>query len=208
MKIASIGIGNVGFALANHLQQKGHTLLIAHDDPQSVSVQKALSRNAHFQVLPVQEAVDAADLILLAVPFRANEVVLKGLQFKGKTLVDCTNPVGPGMTHGLKSEQSGSEFVQALASDAQVVKAYSIYGYENFADTAFPGYAVKPVMLIAGDDAQAKGQVKALNDDLGFETLDTGALSQALHLEHMTLLWVNMVRMGGLNPHLAWAYLH
>ena len=47
----------------------------------------------------------------------------------------------------------------------------------------------KPVMLIAGDDADSKGKVTQLNEDLGFETLDVGALSRALHLEHMTLLW-------------------
>ena len=36
--------------------------------------------------------------------------------------------------------------------------------------------------------------VAQLNLDLGFDTLDIGDLSQALHMEHMTLLWVSMVR--------------
>jgi hypothetical protein len=62
-------------------------------------------------------------------------------------------------------------------------------------------------MLIAGNDPAAKQQVAALCTDLGFEAVDTGALAQALHLEHMTLLWVKMVRTGGMNPHLAWAKL-
>ncbi len=62
-------------------------------------------------------------------------------------------------------------------------------------------------MLIAGDDAESKAQVQSLNDDLGFETLDVGALNQALHLEHMTLLWVKMVRANGHNPHFTWAKL-
>jgi len=30
---------------------------------------------------------------------------------------------------------------------------------------------------------------------------------QSLHLEHMTLLWIRMVRMGGHSPHLVWAAL-
>jgi len=115
--------------------------------------------------------------------------------------------VGPGISHGLKSERSGAEVVQELAPDAQVVKAYSIYGFENFADSSFPASNVKPVMLIAGNDTAAKQQVAALNADLGFETLDTGMLAQSLHLEHMTLLWVKMVRAGDHNPHFAWAYL-
>lgn len=208
MTLAFIGIGNVGFALAHHLQQKGHQILIAHDGGEtSTSVQKALAQNPHFLVKPVQQAVTLADVVLLATPFKANEAILKGVQFQGKMLVDCTNPVGPGFTHGLKSERSGAEWVQECAPDARVVKAYSIYGFENFADATFPAYNVKPVMLIAGNDAAAKKQVAELNTDLGFETLDTGALSQALHLEHMTLLWVKMVRMGGHSPHFAWASL-
>lgn len=208
MTLAFIGIGNVGFALANNLQKKGHRILVAHDGGEaSESVRKALAQNPEFIVKPVQQAVDEADVVLLAIPFRANEAALNGIRFNGKTLVDCTNPVGPGISHGLKSERSGAEVVQQLAPDARVVKAYSIYGFENFADSSFPDFNVKPVMLIAGDDAAAKQQVAALNTDLGFETLDTGALAQSLHLEHLTLLWVKMVRMGGHSPHFAWAYL-
>ena len=62
-------------------------------------------------------------------------------------------------------------------------------------------------MLIASNDGNAKKQVQTLNIDLGFETLDTGNLLQALHLEHMTLLWVKMVRANGHHPHFTWAYL-
>ncbi len=208
MTLAFIGIGNVGFAIANNLQKKGHQILVAHNGGEaSESVRKALGQNPGFIVKPVQQAVDEADVVLLAIPFRANEAALNGIRFNGKTLVDCTNPVGPGISHGLKSERSGAEVVQELAPDAQVVKAYSIYGFENFADSSFPASNVKPVMLIAGNDTAAKQQVAALNADLGFETLDTGMLAQSLHLEHMTLLWVKMVRAGGHSPHFAWAYL-
>jgi predicted dinucleotide-binding enzyme len=61
-------------------------------------------------------------------------------------------------------------------------------------------------MLIAGNDAGAKKHVTSLNTDLGFGTLDTGDLSQSLHLEHMTLLWVKMVRANG-HPNFTWSYL-
>jgi predicted dinucleotide-binding enzyme len=107
----------------------------------------------------------------------------------------------------LKSEISGSEKVQEWAPDAKVVKAFTIYGFENFQDSSFPKYDVKPFMMIAGNDIQAKEMVKIINIDLGFETVDTGKLDQALHLEHMTLLWVKMVRRDGHHPNFVWAYL-
>ena len=207
MKLAFIGIGNVGFAIARNLGKKGHDIIVANDNPDSDSVRKAVETCPGFRVLPLQAAIDAADMVLLAIPFKANETTLPGLHFHGKTLVDCTNPVGPGISHGLNSERSGSERVQELAPDARVVKAFSIYGFENFADSAFPNYAVSPAMLMAGNDASAKQQVASIVTDLGFEAVDTGALPQALHLEHMTLLWVKMVRAGGRNPHFVWAKL-
>ena len=43
----------------------------------------------------------------------ANQSIIEGLQSElgGRIVVDCTNPVGRGFTHGLNNEQSGAEFV-------------------------------------------------------------------------------------------------
>ncbi len=207
MKLACIGIGQVGFALANNLQQKGHDITIAHNNIQSESVLSAQKRNSSFSALSIQEAINTSEVIFLATPFSAAEAILLSLDFAGKTLVDCTNPVGPGISHGLESKISGAEKVQEWAPTAKVVKAYTIYGFENLENPSFPDYHIKPVMLIAGNEATAKEQVETLNTDLGFNTLDTGNLSQALHLEHMTLLWVKMVRVNRHHPNFTWAYL-
>lgn len=207
MKIGFIGIGKVGFAIANNLQKLGHEIVIGAGNSQSESVQSALSANAAFTVSAIQDMVDAADLVFLATPFQVNQGVLNGIDFHGKTLVDCTNPVGPGITHGLQSQKSGAEAVQEWAKNAKVVKAFNIYGYENFVDNAFSRYNVQPVMLIAGNDLAAKNMVSELLRQLNYFPKDTGSLSQALHLEHMTLLWVKMVRMNGHHPHFTWAYL-
>lgn len=207
MKIAFIGIGNVGYAIANNLSKKGHEIWVGSNDDNSKSVANVRQSNPSFKIAIVQEAINNSDIVFLATPFQANETVLKGLVFHGKTLVDCTNPVGPGLTHGLNNVKSGSEFVQALAPDAKVVKAFSIYGFENFIDSSFLAYNVKPAMLIAGNVAQAKQQAGSLIEELGFQVIDTGALNQALHLEHMTLLWVKMARINGHHPNFVWAYL-
>jgi len=87
------------------------------------------------------------------------------------------------------------------------VKAFTIYGFENFENNAYPGYGVKPAMFFCGNDAAAKATTADLISQLGWEPLDVGGLEQALHLEHMTLLWVRMVRMNGHSPHLVWAAL-
>lgn len=211
MRIAFIGAGKVGAPLAEHLARAGHEVVLAsgREGSLSASVGRALKRHPALVARSAEEAVRGAEVVFLATPFQANGAVLKPLAaaLEGKVLVDCTNPVGPGLTHGLKSERSGSELVQMLAPRAWVVKAFSVYGFENFEDPTFPGAGLKPAMFFCGDDAGAKQQVGQLIADVGFEPLDVGGLVQALHLEHMTLLWVRMVRANGHPPHLAWAAL-
>ena len=62
-------------------------------------------------------------------------------------------------------------------------------------------------MPICGDSPVAKAIVAGLARDCGFEPVDVGSLAQAVHLEHMTLLWIRMVRIERLVPDLTWAAL-
>jgi hypothetical protein len=209
MKIAFIGYGQVGSPLADHLERAGHDVTLAAHDANSTSVRNALGKNPKLRVSPPNEAVSVAEVVFLATPFQANEAALKAVaeDLRGKILVDCTNPVGPNLTHGLNNVQSGSEMVQKLVPESHVVKAFSIYGFENFENNCYPGYHVRPVMMFCGNSNDAKKTVGGLISQLGWEPLDVGGVEQALHLEHMTLLWIRMVRVGGQSPHTVWAKL-
>jgi 8-hydroxy-5-deazaflavin:NADPH oxidoreductase len=209
MNISFIGYGNVGAPLADHLQRLGHSVTLAARDLNSDAVRQAQARNAALKALPMDQAVREAEVVFLATPFAANAQVVPPLAqaLAGKVLVDCTNPVGPGLSHGLQSVQSGAQALQALAPQARVVKAFTIYGYENLENNAYPGQGATPAMFFCGDDAAAKATVAGLITQLGWVPLDVGGLPQALHLEHMTLLWVRLVRVHGHSPNLVWAAL-
>lgn len=209
MNITVIGAGQVGGALAVRLADAGHQVVLAESKEGSASLTKTLARSSRLSAAPIEDAVDGAELVILATPYGANASVIGPLaeRLVGKVIVDCTNPVGPGLSHGLKSERSGSEVLQALAPGASVVKSFTIYGFENLEDPEFPAYNVKPTMMFCGDDLTAKAKVAQLITDCGFEPLDVGGLVQALHLEHMTLLWVRLVRLNGHSPRLTWAAL-
>ncbi|MFN8938217.1 MAG: NADPH-dependent F420 reductase [Acidobacteriota bacterium] len=209
MNIAFLGYGQVGAPLADHLARAGHNVTLGAAEPFSDRALKALRRNAELKAAPPREAILGADVVFLATPFAANEAVLMAVatELVGKVLVDCTNPVGPGLNHGLNSARSGTEMIQTLLPATKVVKAFTIYGFENLENSAYPGYNVKPAMLFCGADAAAKQRVARLIGDLGWEPVDTGGIEQALPLEHMTLLWIRMVRLGGQSPHVVWAAL-
>jgi len=189
VRIVVIGAGKVGRSLADGLAGADHDVVVP-------------ARGQEGAALPGAEAV------VLAVPFPAVSEVLPALAdgLAGIVVVDCTHPVGPGLSHGLSSAGSGSQVVQRLVPGASVVKAFSIYGWENLADNSFPG-PLRPLMMIAGDDTWATSTVAGLASDLGWDPLVVGGLDQALHLEHLTLLWIRMVRGQGRSPHLVWARL-
>ena len=183
---------------------------IAARDPQSKSVLEATNRNSELIVKSPLEAVQEAEIVFLATPFNAIETALAPVKslLDGKILVDCTNPVGANLSHGLQSQTSGSETVQKFVPNTHVVKAFTIYGYENFEDSTYAGYGdLKPAMLIAGNDQSAKETVSSLCSQLGWEPVDTGKLSMSLHLEHMTLLWIQMARVQGKGSGFVWAML-
>jgi 8-hydroxy-5-deazaflavin:NADPH oxidoreductase len=210
MKIALIGVGNVGAPLADRLQQLGHQVIVAARDPQSPKVQAALNRNPNLLIQPSAEAVESSEIVFLATAFEAIEAALTPLKsaLQGKVLVDCTNPVGANLTHGLQSKISGSETIQQLVPDTHVVKAFSLYGYENFENNQYPGYGdLQPAMLIAGNDPAAKAVVAGFCQQMGWEPIDTGNLSMSLHLEHMALLWIKMARVQGVGAGFVWAKL-
>lgn len=189
MRIVVLGAGNVGRPLADGWAAAGHDVVVP-------------ARGAEGG------ALDGADVVVLCVPYPALADLLPPLadDLAGTVVIDCTNPVGPGLSHGLGSTTSGSQQVQAMVPAARVAKAFSIYGWETLADNRFDA-AVPPLMMIAADDATAADTASRLAADLDWDPLVVGGLDQALHLEHLTLLWIRMVRGSGRDPHIVWARL-
>lgn len=213
MKIAFLGYGHVGARLASHLQSAGHQVtLIAHQSKrrESASLKNALKMNSRLAVGD-EKVLSDIEVVILAVPFEAVEKAVKPLEdaLKGKILVDCTNPVGPKLTHGLQNQQSGTEWIQrTLLPDSFVVKAFTIYGYENFEEMVRLNQKTKePVMLYCGDHQASKKTVSSLIQQLGWVPVDVGGADNALHLEHMTLLWIKMVRLNQ-HPNFVWTMVH
>jgi len=69
-------------------------------------------------------------------------------------------------------------------------------------------YPIKPVMLVAGDDADRKLTVMELVGKLGFEPTDAGPLKNARLLEPFAMLWIDQAMKGGHGREFAFALVN
>ncbi len=197
MKIAIIGTGNVGATLGSRWAQSGYQVVFGTRSPNAEKVQKLLSAAGEYaSARNVSDAVTGADVVLIAVPWRVTQATIAAAgDLTGKIVIDCTNPVAPGLQLALGTTTSGGEQVAEWAEGARVVKAFNTTGWENMAD---PIYAGEPSsMLICGDDAAAKTIVSQLTASLGFDVVDLGPLSAARLLEPFALIWIRLAGVQG-----------
>ena len=205
MRIAIIGTGNVGGAIARGLKGKGHDVTLGARDPQGAEV-AALAIGTSAAVALPGEAAAAAELVILALPWGVAEAAIKALgDLSGKTVIDCMNPLGMadgalGLTLGHTT--SGGEIVAGWLPGAHVVKTLNQAGAEIIAQNDHLPH--RPVMFMAGDSEAAKAQAATLLTDLGFEALDAGDLAKSRLLEPFGMVWINQALFRGKGR--AWAF--
>ena len=199
MKIAVLGPGNVGRALGALAAEKGHDVVLGVRDATSDSAKAAAGAVPSATLASIGDAAVQTDLALLTVPWAAAEATVRTLG--GGVVVDCTNPVAAGLKHAV-ADRSGAERLAAANARVAIVKAFNVYGVENLGDPDFG--SARGMLPVAGDDDDAKRRVLDLAASFGWEPLDVGPLSMALHLEHMALLWIHMVRAQGHDPRFVW----
>jgi 8-hydroxy-5-deazaflavin:NADPH oxidoreductase len=194
MKIAIIGAGNVGGSLGRAWSAKGHDVVFASRDTNEPKTQAALAATSgRARAAKVDDAVRDAEVVVLAVPFEAVESALKSAgPMTGKILIDCTNPVGVALPAGVAS---GAEHVSKLAPGARVAKAFNSQGAENIARPRYGDTAA--TNFYCCDDDAARGVVRQLVADVGFDPVDVGPLKNARLLEAATLLWFAASRTLG-----------
>jgi predicted dinucleotide-binding enzyme len=205
MRIAIIGTGNVGGALAQGLAGNGHDLVLGARRPDAPEVAALAAATGATAALP-DAAAAAADLVILALPWSGAEAAVRGLgDLSGRIVVDCMNPLGMtadglGLTMGFTT--SGGETVAGWLPGARVVKTLNQVGAELMARNDH--LPARPVMFMAGDDAAAKTAVAGVLRDLGFAPQDAGPLVRARLLEPFGMLWISQMLNQGAGRN--WAF--
>lgn len=190
-KIAVVGTGHLGAALAKGWVRAGHRIVYGSRTPDDDRVKKIVNDTGPgTTAMTVKDAAAQAEIVVLALPWKGAKELLPALgDLAGKIVMDPMNS-GKFVNGYIAPEEeiptSIGEQLQLLLPLANVVKAFNTPAVYNVIDPNRAGGHVS--IPLAGADVDAKSRVAVLVSDLGLEPVDTGPMIAARYLEGMERL--------------------
>jgi NADPH-dependent F420 reductase len=200
-RIAVIGgTGPQGKGLAYRFARHGHAVVLGSRSAQRAEGAAAEIRErvpeADVSGAENADAVAAADVVLLSVPYDGHDELVDDLApvLEGKTVISCVNPLGFDKQgpYGLDvAGGSAAESAAAIAKEATVVGAFhhvsavSLWGDAEFLD--------HEDVLVCGDDPDAKQvAIELARSVTGRDGVDAGRLRLARQLEPLTAVLISI----------------
>ena len=185
--VAIIGTGNIGSRLAANFVAGGQDFLLAGRD-QETARKIASDLDGHVEVVSVDEAVDRAGVLVLAVWLDAFEQLIAqyGERLAGKVIVDPTNPITPDGHGGVRKiigeQESSGQILAGLPAGARLVKAFGTLSAPTLSAAA-RREPERAVLFYAADDVAAGDLVADLIRASGYEPVRVGGLDQSIRIE-------------------------
>jgi predicted dinucleotide-binding enzyme len=188
MKTAIIGLGNIGLRVAANLTRGGEHIIVSERNLERAKA-RAASLGANAEALPIDEAVEKADVIVLAIVFDAIKefIVAHHAALAGKIVVDPSNPIAPDGKGGFAKTlppdtSSGQVIARLLPEGAELVKAFGT----TVAASLETGANRKPeraVLFYATDYPEAARAIAKLISASGFAPVKVGGIDQSIRIE-------------------------
>lgn len=187
------GTGNLGSAIARRLAKAGRRVLIGSRTAEGA---EAAAAELGYGLVGRQNADAAreADILILTVPFAAQEATLHDIApyASGKLVIDTTVPLVPPKVMRVQLPAEGSAAMRARALLGDDVTLTS--GFHNVAaHKLITDEAIECDVLIFGDEKAARERVVALAQDMGLRGIHGGALANSAAAEALTsvLIFIN-----------------
>ena len=203
MKIAIIGTGNVGGALASKWSDAGHTIYLGVRDRDNFKG-KHLLKNSNTTAEFVKEAVDKADIILIATPAVNAVAVATSLgDTTGKIIIDAMNIV---MGNGPEGFTNTTDAILANTASEDVVKCFNTTGFNNIENTKYGQFDID--IFTSGDSEKGKKIAVQLARDAGFGACyDIGGNDKFQLMEQFAWFWINLAMFQGEGREMAFKLL-
>lgn len=194
LKIAIVGSGNVGGALAKKWILAGHSVTIGSRFPLSEKNQKLASEIGEYRFISVSQAVEQSEVILIATPAMAAVEVVKSLgDTTGKVIIDAMNIV---MGRGPEGYTNTSDAILAHTQTTDVVKCFNTTGANNIQNPVYDALSLD--LFVAGDSQPGKNVAISLSKDAGFEQCyDLGGNDKFELMEQFARFWINLAMFQG-----------
>jgi len=187
-KVAVIGLGNIGTAVATNLVKGNRSVIVADRTLEKANV-LAQKLGSLAQPKEISAAIKEADIVVLAVYFNTIKELFNSYatELQGKIIVDPSNPIAPDEKGGFKKiidkDQSAGVIVSSLLPEnAKLVKALGTLGVASLLKAAFQE-PEKAVLFYATDDTSINAEIDILISDSGFEPLRIGGIDQSIRIE-------------------------
>lgn len=188
------GTGDLGSAIAGRLAKAGRTVIIGSRKAEAAAA--AAEQHGHgTRGLANPEAAAAADIVIVTVPFGAQEATLRDIapHVAGKIVVDTTVPLVPPKVMRVQMPPEGSAAARAQAILGEGVTVVSAF-HNVAAHKLATDEVVECDVLVFGDDKAARAKVVALVADTGLRGLHGGALVNSAAAEALTSVLIFMNR--------------
>jgi len=192
-RIGIIGAGRLGTVIARQALAAGYHVTIANSKKDPTSLRFILSvLLPEAEPASVQAVVEQSDIVVLAIPLNKYRQLQPDL-FAHKLVIDAMNywPLTEGHIAEFEDDySSSSEYIQGYLPRATVVKSLNHVAYNEIEEHSLPeGDPDRRAILVAGDDADAKRQVREFINDLGFDSVDLGELKEGKTFQPGTKLF-------------------
>ncbi len=203
MNIAIIGTGNVGGALATKWAEKGHCIFLGVHDKNNFKGAALLS-NPNTTVHLVKEAVQQADVILIATPAMVAAEVAQSLgDTGGKIIIDAMNVV---MGRGPAGFTNTTDAILSNTQTKEVVKCFNSTGFNNMLNPVYGNTSID--VFVAGNSVKGKEVAIQLAKDAGFaECYNVGGNDKFFLMEQFAFFWINLAMMQGLGREIGFKLL-
>ncbi len=181
MKIGIIGAGHIGGTLARRFRALGHDVTIANSrGPAALS---ALANEIGATAATVKEAARGKDLVVVTIPEKAIPELPESLFGADRTIVVDTGNYYPKQRDGrIDAIEDGTPESAWVAQQLghPVIKAFNTIYAQHLMEGGRPAADPKRIAIpVAGDSPEAKATVIKLIDQLGFDGVDAGDLSDS-----------------------------
>jgi NADPH-dependent F420 reductase len=197
------GTGKEGKGLAYRWARSGYKVLIGSRTSQKAidvaeEVSMMLGGQSHIEGMGNLEAAQAANIIVLTVPYSAHSATLESIKdaMQGKLFIDVTVPLVPPKVSKVQMPEAGSaaqEACQILGDGVEVCAAFQNISHEHLLGDS----NVECDVLVTGTSKDARAETVRLVEAAGLTGWDAGPIENSVVVEGLTSVLIGINKKYG-----------